>query len=239
MTILPLAYLGNTEWFARLANEECVIDIGENWVKQTARNRAEILTANGVAALTVPVHGSGPKIATRDVRIDNSKRWQHQHWTSLVSAYKNSPFFDHYQERFAPLYTTGKLNYLTDLNLELLNILTVILGIEGRVKISDNYVVASSEDVDLRGKKALRRDNLSGIYGPKNAENVENPKNAENAENNEGRSAFASDDGGTMVLPEYIQVFADRTEFVPGLSVIDLVMCEGPAARRLLTDRRR
>ncbi len=54
MTILPLTYLGGVEWFARLAQDDCVIDVGENWVKQTARNRAEIMTANGVAALTVP-----------------------------------------------------------------------------------------------------------------------------------------------------------------------------------------
>ncbi len=215
MTILPLTYLGSTEWFAHLARGECVVDIGENWVKQTARNRAEILTANGVAALTVPVHGYGAKIAVKDIRIDASKRWQHQHWTSLVSAYKNSPFFDHYEERFATVYTTRKFDFLVDLNLELLEIVTAVMGLGDRVKISEDYVAAGAEDLDLRGKKALRRESDAGIHNPETA------------------VISANRD----VTP-YIQVFSDRTGFVPGLSVIDLVMCEGPAARRAFASYR-
>ncbi len=129
MTILPLTYLGNTEWFARLLAGDCIVDVGENWLKQTARNRCDILTANGVASLTVPVHGYGRKIAAKDIRIDGSKRWQHQHWTSLVSAYKNSPFFDHYEARFAAVYTARRFDFLVDLNLELLGIVTAVLGL--------------------------------------------------------------------------------------------------------------
>lgn len=207
MTILPLTYLGSTEWFAHLVRGECTIDVGENWVKQTARNRAEILAANGVATLTVPVHGYGVKIPAKDVRIDNSKRWQHQHWTSLVSAYKNSPFFDHYEARFAAVYTARRFDFLVDLNLELLGIVTAVLGLETQVKISENYVVAGADDLDLRGKKALRRNEN---HSPENSAST----------------------------AEYIQVFSDRMGFVPGLSVIDLVMCEGPAARHAFASYR-
>ncbi len=209
MTILPLAYLPGIEWFTRLAAEDCIIDIGENWVKQTARNRAEILSVNGVQTLTVPVHADGgypsdnqsisAKISTKDVRIDNSKKWQHQHWISLVSAYRGSPFFEHYEHLFSPVFSK-KLNYLTDLNIELLNILTGILGLTDRVQISDTYVIASPGDTDLREKKALRRENLIA--------------------NN--------------FTPEYTQVFSDRMPFQPGLSVVDLIFCEGCDAARAL-----
>ncbi len=209
MTILPLTYLGGVEWFARLAQDDCVIDVGENWVKQTARNRAEIMTANGVAALTVPVHGYGPRIATKEVRIDNSKRWQHTHWVSMVSAYRNSPFFDHYQERFAPVYAR-RFDFLIDLNLELLGVLTTAFGLTGTVKISENYVTASPDDIDLRGKKALRRP--------------DDPTD----------KAFPS-----RCFQEYTQVFADRMPFTAGLSAVDLLFCEGPSARELLRSRDR
>jgi hypothetical protein len=210
MTILPLTYLGGVEWFARLAASSassvaagadagvpcrCVIDVGENWVKQTSRNRAEILTANGVAALTVPVHGYGQKIRTKDVRIDNSKRWQHTHWTSIVSAYRGSPYFDHYEERFAPVYER-RFEFLTDLNLELLGIVTNALGMDAAsIRISEDYIVAAAEDVDLRGKKALRRDGAQGV-------------------------SFRG----------YTQVFYDRVPFVPGLSIVDLLFCEGTSS---------
>ncbi len=35
-------------------------------------------------------------------------------------------------------------------------------------------------------------------------------------------------------LPEYVQVFSDRYGFVPSLSILDLIFCEGPGALRLL-----
>jgi hypothetical protein len=161
---------------------------------------------------------SDAKIRTKDIRIDNSKRWQHQHWISLVSAYKNSPFFDHYEERFAPLYTARLFDFLTDLNLELLNVLTGILGIDDRVKISENYVVALPGDEDLRGKKALRRGcDLTEARSCGNSD----------------RSAEANGNNYNAVTLPYTQVFSDRMEFVSGLSVIDLVMCEGAGAQCL------
>jgi hypothetical protein len=156
MTILPLTYLGSTAWFTRLVTGDCVVDVHENWVKQTARNHLDIVTANGPATLTVPVHASGAKIATRDVRIDNSKRWQHTHWGSLVAAYRNSPFFDHYAERFAPFYEQ-KYDWLVDFNVEITRTVLATLGVKENVlKISEKYVEAQPEELDLRPKKALR-----------------------------------------------------------------------------------
>lgn len=191
MTILPITYLGGTEWFSHMLRGDAVIDLGENWVKQTARNRCEIMTAGGVAALTVPVHAG--HVLLRDVRIDNSKRWAATHWKSIVSAYRNSPFFDHYEERFAPIYER-RHEFLIDLNLELLEVLCKALDTEAI--ISEKYIVAAHEDTDLRGKKALRR----------------------------GASTS-----------EYIQVFATSANgFESGLSVVDLLFCEGPAAPEIL-----
>ncbi len=230
MIILPLAYLGGTEWFTHLLNGDCIIDIGEHWVKQTARNRCEILTSTGVAALTVPVHGYGAKIAVKDVRIDNSKRWQHQHWVSIVSAYRNSPFFDHYEDRFAPIYEK-RFDYLADLNLGLLNILTGILEADVAVKISEDYVAAAPGDLDMRGKKALRRDRQTTIpscWHPSTG-GGQLPRLAGSLP--QEMNLFSRQ----VQQLKYTQVFSDRTGFVSGLSVIDLLFCEsGCSARRML-----
>lgn len=40
--------------------------------------------------------------------------------------------------------------------------------------------------------------------------------------------------GSTFVAEPYIQVFADRLPFTPNLSIIDLLMCEGPEAINIL-----
>jgi len=199
--ILPTAYLGSVGYFRALGRGGCVIDVGENWVKQTARNRAEILTAGGVVALTVPVHGYGGKVAVRDVRIDHSKRWRHTHWGSIVSSYRAAPFFDHYEERFAAVYAR-RFEFLVDLNMELLSVMLAALRLPAEFTVSESYVAATPADLDLRGKKALRR-------------HTEQPAPGHGFE-------------------EYTQVFHDRMPFEPNLSALDLLLCEGPAARDYL-----
>lgn len=160
MIILPLTYLGDTRHYSVLAgSERCVVDIGENYVKQTVRNRCEILTANGRASLTVNVAkgGSKTKRPVRDMRIDYSKRWQHQHWLSLVSAYRNSPYFDHLADLFAPYYERH-FEFLADFNLRLMELSLRLMG-QGMPVISEEYVEASAADVDLRTSPDIH-------YGP-------------------------------------------------------------------------
>lgn len=151
MTILPLTYLGNIEYFARLLGGNCVIDLHEHYVKQTYRNRCEIMTSGGIAPLTVNVvkGGSIIKKPMRDMRIDYSKRWQHQHVMTIISAYHNSPYFEHYWERFEPLMRR-EFTFLADLNAELLETSMKILGSSVPLVYSDSYIDATPDDTDLR-----------------------------------------------------------------------------------------
>ena len=69
MTILPVAYMPSVEYVARLLREECVIDLGEHYIKRSQRNRAQILSANGVMSLTVNVENANrPRQSIRDVK---------------------------------------------------------------------------------------------------------------------------------------------------------------------------
>ena len=181
----------SVEYVARLLREECVIDLGENYIKRSERNRARILSANGVMPLTVHVeNGNRPRQRMRDVKIDYSKRWQHQHWVSILSAYKSSPYFDHYAEELEPFYRR-EWCYLVDYNMDYLQTLLRLLGAKCEVRLSEQYVEAEQGDLDLR------------------------PKHNE---------------GSTFVAEPYFQVFSDRMPFEANLSVLDLLMCEGPAA---------
>lgn len=191
MTILPLSYLPSVEYVARLLREQCVIDVGEHYVKRSERNRAYILSANKVMPLTVNVVGGNrPRLRMRDVEIDYSKRWQHQHWVSILSAYKSSPYFDHYAPYLEPFYRR-EWRYLVDYNRELLEVLLRLLGSPMPLPLSEQYVEAHEGDVDLR------------------------PKHRE---------------GSTFVAEPYFQNFSERMPFQPNLSVLDLLLCEGPAA---------
>ena len=197
MVILPTAYMPSVEYVARLLREECVIDLGENYVKRSERNRASILSANGVMQLTVHVENANrPRQPIREVRIDYSKRWQHQHWIAILSAYRSSPYYDYYGERFAKLYNR-EWKYLVDLNMAALEEVCAILK-RPVPRISEQYIEASELDIDLRPKKQ----------------------------------------SATFEAAPYIQVFSDRFEFEPGLSIYDLIMCEGPAANEILASCR-
>lgn len=202
MVVLPLAYMGNTYYFSKLCFEDCIVDIHEHYVKQSYRNRADILTSNGVVPLSVQIEKrSGEKTPVKDIRIDYSKRWQHQHWISIVSAYKSSPYFDYYSDLFAPFYEK-RYEFLLDLDLDLTVTLLKAMNLDTELRLSESYVTPGSDDLDLRttlSPKPQRR----------------RPDAAFHAE-------------------PYCQVFSDRFDFVPDLSVIDLLFCEGPGAREIL-----
>ena len=116
MVILPSAYMPSVEYVARLLREECVVDLGENYIKRSQRNRAQILSANGVMSLTVNVENANRlRQKIKDVRIDYSKRWQHQHWVSILSAYKSSPYYDYYADRLEAFFER-RYEFLYDFN---------------------------------------------------------------------------------------------------------------------------
>ncbi|MBQ8544298.1 MAG: WbqC family protein [Alistipes sp.] len=153
MVILPSAYMPSVEYVARLLREECVIDLGENYVKRSERNRASILSANGVMQLTVHVENANrPRQRMRDVKIDYSKRWQHQHWVSILSAYKSSPYFDHFAHLLEPFYRR-EWRFLVDYNMEYLEVLLHLLGAKCQISTSEQYVEAAAEDFDMRPKQ--------------------------------------------------------------------------------------
>lgn len=195
MTILPAAYLPSVEYVARLLGGGCVIDLHEHYIKRSERNRTRILTANGPMELSVHLQNANrPRTPVCDVRLDYSKRWQHQHWEALISAYASSPYFDYCADALGPFYRRP-FERLADYDLALLRTLLQLAGIECELRLSEHYVEAAPGDLDLRPKRR---------------------------------------EGPAFTAEPYIQVFSDRFPFVPGLSFIDLLCAEGPAAASVL-----
>ena len=155
MVVLPLTYWGSVEHFAHLlqAGEEAIIDLGENYVKRSERNRTEIVTPTGGMVLSVPlIKANRPRTPMQNICIDNSKRWQHQHWVAILSAYRSSPYYDYIADRIAPIYER-EWKYLVDLNREILQAEFDILGIEPKHQFSEIYIEPSEATIDLRNKK--------------------------------------------------------------------------------------
>ncbi len=99
----------------------------------------DIMTANGVMTLSVPVvKGSSIKILTKDVQVDYSTNWQKLHFKGIESAYKNSPYYDYYIDNFMHFFER-KEKFLLDLNTKILKELMDNLQLQRPIKLTEDY----------------------------------------------------------------------------------------------------
>lgn len=100
MTVLPIAYFPPISYISLLAKGDVCLEACENYQKQSWRNRCNILTANGVESLTVPVvHAGGTyRHPIAEIEIDYGKPWLQHHKRAIDSAYMSSAFFEHYRD---------------------------------------------------------------------------------------------------------------------------------------------
>ena len=149
--ILSSAYLGPVQLYAHLyAAHHVTEDRGEHYVKQSYRNRCYIATPAGPQALTLPVERSGVAHAPmRDVRLSSHGNWQHLHFTALVSAYENSPYFEYYADDFRLLYEKS-FTFLVDFNEALQRTVLEVLQLTPAIDVSNNYVSQTEGATDLR-----------------------------------------------------------------------------------------
>ena len=138
---ISTAYLGPVQLYTKLyAYEHLYLETQENYLKQTYRNRCIIAAANGPQSLTVPiVKPDTLKCLTRDIRISDHGNWRHLHWNALVSAYRMSPFFEYYDEDFAPFYEK-KYDFLMDFNESLREVICNLIGLEPKISETTEYL---------------------------------------------------------------------------------------------------
>lgn len=143
-----------------IANNEVVLEVEDNYQKQTYRNRTYIYSPNGRQMLSIPVrHSDGKgKQKYKDVKIDNSFPWQKQHWKSLETAYRTSPYFEFYEDEIAPLFHK-KQDFLLDLNIATIALISDCLQLNLEYNKTRSYeITPPSEIVDLRNLIASKKE---------------------------------------------------------------------------------
>lgn len=116
---MTTAYLGSIDYYRSLLREGQSIDTSVVYTKQTSMNRCRIDSPNGPLTLSVPVVNPHRRVSVGEVLISEHGNWRHQHWNALVSSYRQTPYFDYYEEEFAPFYYECKWKRLADFNMEL------------------------------------------------------------------------------------------------------------------------
>ena len=138
--ILPFPYFGPLTFYQRLHGGHAIIDIHEHYLKQSLRNRCEILGPNGRQALSIPVvHRSGSKIPFKDVRVDYRESWQKDHWGAIRSSYGRAPFFIHFASNLESLFH-NRPEYLLDWNQMCHEVVCSLLRSELPLTFSKEYL---------------------------------------------------------------------------------------------------
>jgi len=146
---LPTAYAPNIAYISAIArSERFSVDISEPYIRQTFRNRCEILTSQGIQKLSIPIDKKSTRLgAIKDVKIDYAENWQRQHWRSLQASYSNSPYFLYYQDELRVFYEK-RYGFLVEFNKEILSFVLEKIGLKAKgeglkvasplVELSDN-----------------------------------------------------------------------------------------------------
>ena len=148
--IHPTYFPNIAHFVAMVKAEEVVFETDDNFLKQTYRNRTYIYGANGKLAINIPViHTQKNRQKYRDVKIFNEENWQVQHWKSLLSAYRSSPFFEYYIDELQPLFEK-KVDFILDFNLACLEVICDCLALELNTSKTETYQIEFTDKTDFR-----------------------------------------------------------------------------------------
>lgn len=222
--ILQPGYLPWLGFFEQLqASNVFVIYDDVQYDKHGWRNRNRIKTPTGPQWLTVPVQvdlSQSPSIL--EIKINNRENWRKKHFFSIRQNYAKAPFFSRYIDFFAEVYQRD-WDYLIDLDMYLIVKLTELLGI-------DPAKIVRSSTLEVEGDRITRLIGICQRFGA-----------AVFYEGASGRNyidtaVFAQQGIGVAYQdyrhPEYPQLYGD---FIPNLSVIDLLFNCGDESLAILT----
>lgn len=185
------------------------------------RNRNRILSANGATWLTVPVLTKGQdKPLNSEVEIDNRTPWAKKMLSTIRQSYSKAPYFKEY---FPGLEAVLSQPYakLLDLNVDTFRWLTESLGMP--------WKLVRSSELGIPGRKTERLVALCQKF--KATEYLTGDAARDYLEEERFQEIGVTVKWHNYPHPVYEQ---GRGEFVPYLSVADLLFRHGPRSREIL-----
>lgn len=148
--IFPTAYLPSIEYVSLfLKTDDVSIELYETYQKQSCRTRCNVMTANGIQTLTIPViKTNGNHTLTKDIEISYKEAWQQIHLRCLESAYRKSAYFDYYFPYFEKIYKQ-KFNTLIELNDYCLKTILKLLKVKKEYSYTEDFEKIA-DDKDFR-----------------------------------------------------------------------------------------
>ena len=148
--LLVTSYWPNLHYFFYVLNASIInIEQFDNYSKQSYRNRTQILSANGVLNLSIPIKKNKSEKVINSIEISYKEDWQKNHWRAITSAYKNSPYFDFFEEDLKVFYS-NKYNLLIDYNTDQLKFIIKVLKQKKNIQLTKQYERNPDSVIDLR-----------------------------------------------------------------------------------------
>ena len=146
---IPTYFSPIAQYSEILKSDNVIFEMEDNFQKQSYRNRCYIYNSNGKQLLNIPVkdknRGSSERKKTKNMLVDNDVPWQEHHLKSLRTAYRNSPFYEFYEDDLNIIFEK-KYNYLQDVNIDTYLFITDALQIKSNYSKTTEYMVDSNSN---------------------------------------------------------------------------------------------
>jgi hypothetical protein len=224
VVVLQPSYLPWLGYFDQLYKSDVFVLYDDvQYDKHGWRNRNRIKTEKGPLWLTVPVltHGQGLPI-NRDARIDTRQPWARKHLQALRVNYAKAPAFEEVFDALEPVLGRP-WTHLIDLNRAVLEALCRLLRLTRSILLSS--------ELDVPGQKTERLIALCRALG------ADRYLTGDAASDYLDETQFAANDIRVEYHHYRHPVYAQlHGEFVPYLSVVDLLMNHGRESLGVLVD---
>lgn len=203
--------------------DEFVLFDDVQFTRRDWRNRNKIKTSNGAQWLTIPVESKGNYFQKiKDVRVVDSN-WRGNHWANIKNNYNKAPFFDEIAEILnSPYHLDNSIN-LSEINYQFILAINEYVGVKTKLSWSSDYHLEDERSERL-ASIALQAGASTYVSGP----SAKSYLDIEPFESN-GLSVEWFNYGKYDAYP---QLWGD---FIPDLSIIDLLMNSGAKSRELFT----
>jgi len=216
IAIMQPIYLPWLGYFELIENCDTFVYFDDvQYVKKTFQRRNKIKTKQGELLLTVPVLSKG-KLGQKinETCINNDINWRKKHFNSIKLNYCKAPYYNDYIGEIGRIYDQ-EYTYLLELDIKLIELLKKKIGIKTNTILSSQLKVYGEKDKRIINIcKKLKANTLYNALGAKEILD---------------KSYFKENDIELIFQnykhPTYKQQWG---EFISNLSVLDLLMNEGP-----------
>ena len=216
-------YMPNLGFFKKIQFSDIFVFLDDvQFSKDSFDNRNRIKTSLGVVWITVPLTRPVFERKINEVLISYETNWQNNHCNKIYENYESAPYFSSYWSDIEKILT-HKYKKLIDLNFKLIEYFNHVLGITTKTIKSSKLVVTKTKTERLIEicSKLDATCYISGISG----------KDYLNEElfSNSGIKLIYEN----FIHPTYRQLHGN---FIDNLSIIDLLMNEGPKSKKVIND---